>query len=541
MLNGPQYSEYERFSAVDLAERSLPIRLIKGSLVRSTRNIRFGRIRSTPKPIALKYPMNETVANLEPSEVWTCFEKLNAVPRPSKKEERVIAFAKKFGEDLGLETIVDPAGNVIIRKLATAGKESVTPVILQAHLDMVHQKNADTDFDFNTQGIVSVVDGDWVKAKGTTLGADNGMGVASIMAVLQSDSISHGPLEALFTIDEETGMTGAMNLQPGLLQGKLLLNTDTEEDGELTIGCAGGVDSTVHWEYEQEEVTEGGFNISITGLKGGHSGVDIHLGRGNANKLMNRVLMAVNAAVPIRISALRGGSLRNAIPRESFAHITFDMARLDDFVDAFDQVVQEIKFERAISEPDLTITQVKAYPAATTQHTMSYEDEEKLYRLIDAAPNGVDRMSESVPGMVETSTNLAKVEVSDGTATVHFLTRSSVESARDALSGRIENLFELVGISCVHSGDYPGWEPKADSKIVSQMKQIYENLFGKPATISAIHAGLECGIIGSHYPDLDMVSFGPTIRHPHSPDEKVHIESVQRYWKFLTAVLESVT
>ncbi len=481
--------------------------------------------------------MNQEVAALHPTEIWTCFEELNAVPRPSKKEERVIAFMKKFGEDLGLETIVDPVGNVIIRKPATAGKEGVTPVVLQGHLDMVHQKNSATEFDFETQGIESWIDGDWVKARGTTLGADNGIGSASVMAVLKSDSISHGPIEGLFTIDEETGMTGAMHLQEGLLQGKILLNTDTEDEGELCIGCAGGVDSTAQWKYAQEDNNHRAYQLSVTGLRGGHSGCDIHLGRGNANKLMNRVLFQLSQSSPIRIASVVGGSLRNAIPRESFAVIAFQDDQKEVVNQILAKITAEIQAERKTSEPDLNI---ELKPSGNVTRVMTETDQATFLNLVYASPNGVDRMSEDIADLVETSTNLSKIEVSNGEASFQFLTRSSVETAREELAQRIKSIFELGGARVEHSGRYPGWKPNAKSKILDQMKTVYQELFSKLPVVNAVHAGLECGIIGSHYPGMDMISFGPTIKNPHSPDEKCHIESVGLYWKYLIAVLESI-
>ncbi len=481
--------------------------------------------------------MNQEVADLHPTEIWTCFEELNAVPRPSKKEERIIAFMKKFGEDLGLETIVDPVGNVIIRKPATDGKETVTPVVLQGHLDMVHQKNSATEFDFEAQGIESWIDGDWVKAKGTTLGADNGIGSASIMAVLKSGSISHGPIEGLFTIDEETGMTGAMHLQEGLLQGKILLNTDTEDEGELCIGCAGGVDSTAQWKYSQEDNKHPTYQLSVTGLRGGHSGCDIHLGRGNANKLMNRVLFHLTQLAPVRIASVVGGSLRNAIPRESFAVITFDENQKETVDKTLAKITAEIQAERKTSEPGLKI---ELKPTDIVSQVMTATDQTTFLNLVYASPNGVDRMSEDIADLVETSTNLSKIELADGEASFQFLTRSSVETAREDLAQRIQSIFELAGGQVEHSGRYPGWKPNAESKILHQMKTVYQDLFGNLPTVNAVHAGLECGIIGSHYPDMDMISFGPTIKNPHSPDEKCNIESVGLYWKYLIAVLESI-
>ena len=481
--------------------------------------------------------MNNNVGQLAPSEVWTWFEKLNEVPRPSKKEERVIAFIQSVGAELGLETITDDAGNVIIRKPATSGKEGVTPVILQAHLDMVHQKNSDTEFDFDTQGIESWIDGDWVKAKGTTLGADNGMGVASILAVLSSTDLEHGPIEGLFTIDEETGMTGAFELQPGLLQGKILLNTDTEDEGELTIGCAGGIDSTVVVDCKSQAPSAGTWlKVSATGLRGGHSGCEIHLGRGNANKIMNRILLEnQNADIQVEIGSIRGGSLRNAIPRESFAvvNVTDEAA----FKKQVGETVAAIQKELGDADPELV---VEIESATATAEVIEASFQKTLLAAIEDSPCGVIKMSEQVEGLVETSTSLSLVGIDAKTATIEFLTRSSVESAKGGVTNQIEAAFASTAAKANHSGNYPGWEPNADSKTLGLMKNIYQEMFGKEAHVSAVHAGLECGIIGSHYPGLDMVSLGPTIKNPHSPDEMCHIESVEKYWRYLGEILKRI-
>ncbi len=481
--------------------------------------------------------MNNAVAQLAPSEVWTWFEKLNAVPRPSKKEERIIEFVRQAGEDLGLETKVDTAGNVIIRKPATAGKEDVTPLILQAHLDMVHQKNSDTEFDFDSQGIESWIDGDWVKAKGTTLGADNGMGAASILAVLASSQLKHGPLEALFTIDEETGMTGAFKLQPGLLQGKILLNTDTEDEGELTIGCAGGVDSSVSIDSQNKTPSTGTWlKLSVTGLSGGHSGCEIHLGRGNANKIMNRILWTCQqTGVEFEIASIHGGSLRNAIPRESFA--VLNVASKSSFKTTVDEIATTIQSELAKTETDLKVT-IESTEASDSVLDSSLQ--RSLLAAIYAAPCGVIRMSDQVDGLVETSTNLSLVNISSQQASIEFLSRSSVESAKKDLTNQIDATFAGIAAVVTHSGDYPGWTPNADSKTLGVMKDLYQEMFGKDAVVSAVHAGLECGIIGSHYPGLDMVSFGPTIKNPHSPDEMCHIPSVEKYWRYMAEVLKRI-
>ena len=481
--------------------------------------------------------MNNAVAQLAPSQIWTWFEKLNEVPRPSKKEERIIAFVRQAGEDMGLETIVDDAGNIIIRKPATAGKENVTPVALQAHLDMVHQKNSDTEFDFDSQGIESWIDGDWVKAKGTTLGADNGMGAASILAVLSADDIEHGPLEGLFTIDEETGMTGAFELQPGLLQAKILLNTDTEDEGELTIGCAGGTDSSVSIDCKSKTPGNGTWlKLSVTGLCGGHSGCEIHLGRGNANKIMNRILWTCQqSGVNFEVASINGGSLRNAIPRESFAIL--NAVSESEFRKTVDAIAATIKTELAKTESDLSI-EIESTEAADSVLEPSLQ--RSLLAAIYASPCGVIRMSDQVDGLVETSTNLSLVNIDSQKASIEFLSRSSVESAKTDVTNQIDATFSGIAATVTHSGDYPGWTPNADSKTLSLMKQIYREMFDEDAVVNAVHAGLECGIIGSHYPGLDMVSFGPTIKNPHSPDEKCHIASVEKYWRYMLEVLKRI-
>ena len=483
--------------------------------------------------------MNQDVAKLPPAVIWKRFEELNAVPRPSKKEERVIEFMKSFGEGLGLETIVDPVGNVIIRKPATAGMENRQGVILQAHLDMVHQKNADTKFDFETQGIESQIGDDgWVRANGTTLGADNGIGVASIMALLAADDVEHGPIEGLFTIDEETGMTGAFELQPGILTGTILLNTDTEDEGELCIGCAGGMNTNVSLAYTPTQIESGvALSISVTGLRGGHSGCEIHLGRGNANKIMNRLLWNTVQQFGLRIASIDGGSLRNAIPRESFATVVVDSDKADEFKLHVANLVSIIQTELIRTEPDLKVT-IQAAEAPT--EVMDSETQVKLTQSIYAAPCGVIRMSDEMPDLVETSTSLALVKVESGTAKIQFLTRSSVETARDDLANMIESTFRLAGAEVQHGERYPGWKPNADSKILDLMKQVYQDLFGVPPKVNAVHAGLECGIIGGVYPGLDMISFGPTIKNPHSPDEKCDIASVEKYWTYLLATLKQI-
>ena len=474
------------------------------------------------------------VRDLLPVELWNNFEDLNAVPRPSKKEERVIEFIKNFGLNLGLSTYVDPCGNVIIKKPASKGSENQKTVIIQSHLDMVHQKNADTEFDFLTQGIQSYIDGDWVTAKGTTLGADNGMGVATIMTLLASSTIQHPSIEALFTIDEETGMTGAFELEKGILEGEILLNLDTEDDDEFSIGCAGGIDTNTLKLYKQEKISGGiGFEIIVKGLKGGHSGMDIHLERGNANKIMNRILaLALN--YNLQLSQIDGGSLRNAIPRESVAKIVVDSK---DFLNQLDDLAAEIKSEFFKSEPDLII-EVNNIDSIT--HGLSKIDSNEVVNAIYSVFNGVFKMSQSIDGLVETSSSLARVILNEGSFITQSLQRSSVESSKVDIAKTIGASFLNIGAEVEHSGSYPGWAPNTDSEILDIMVSLYKNMFGSDPKVQACHAGLECGILNERYPGLDMISFGPTIKNPHSPDEKVHIASVQKFWSLFVEVLKVI-
>ena len=479
--------------------------------------------------------MNEAIRKLEPTAMWNNFADLNAVPRPSKKEERVIQFIKAFGEKLNLPTYVDEAGNVIIKKPATKGMEDRVTVVLQSHLDMVHQKNASTNFDFNTQGIEMLVDGDWVKANGTTLGADNGIGVASIMALLESTTIPHPSIEALFTIDEETGMTGALNLKGGLLDGSIMLNLDTEDDKELTIGCAGGIDVTANGKYEVSIPKNNvAFNVAIKGLRGGHSGMDIHKGRGNANKLMNRLLLSLTKDFQIEIASIDGGSLRNAIPRESISVITVSENNKDAFRKYISNFEAVLKLEYNTTDPNLiiAITEVE-----TPAHVLNADFQYKLLRSIYACPFGIYRMSPDIAGLVQTSNNVARVIVKDGVYQIQCLTRSSVDSEKIDLQNSITSAFELLGADISAAGSYPGWVPKPSSPIVKLMADLYKERFQTEAKVSACHAGLECGILGANYPDMEMISFGPNITGAHSPDEQVQISSVHKYWGLLLETL----
>jgi dipeptidase D len=484
--------------------------------------------------------MSVEIRQLEPKALWNKFADLNAVPRPSKKEERVIKFMKDFGQNLGLETIEDEVGNVIIRKPATLGMEDRKAIVMQSHLDMVHQKNNDTQFDFDTQGIDMYVDGDWVKAKGTTLGADNGLGVATIMAILESDTIAHPALEALFTIDEETGMTGAKGLKGGLLQGEILLNLDTEEDDEIGVGCAGGVDVTATRTYNEEANAEIklGFAIDVKGLQGGHSGMQIHEGLGNANKLMNRLLFDGFENYGLRISEIDGGSLRNAIPRESKALVAIDAVHEAKFISEMKSISNVIKTEFKTMEPDLEILITKT---ETPEKVMELGVQEGLTRALYAACNGVYRMSPDIPDLVETSNNIARVIVKDGHIKIGCLTRSSVESTKLDLANTLRATFELTGCEVEFSGDYPGWAPNMDSAILKVMVPIYERLNnGEKPHVAACHAGLECGILGTNYPEMDMISFGPNIKGAHSPDERAQISSAQKYWEFVLEILKHI-
>ncbi|MDT0645206.1 aminoacyl-histidine dipeptidase [Zunongwangia sp. F260] len=483
--------------------------------------------------------MNEEIRELEPRELWKNFADLNEVPRASKKEEQVIEFIKNFGNNLNLETLVDDTGNVVIRKTATAGLEDRKPVVLQSHLDMVHQKNNDTKFDFATQGIEMYVDEDWVRAKGTTLGADNGLGVATIMAILESKEIEHPAMEALFTIDEETGMTGAKGLDPDLLKGEILLNLDTEEDDEIGIGCAGGVDITAIREYEQENTPENsvGYLISVKGLKGGHSGMDIDKGLGNANKLITRVLYDSFRDYGLRLSTLHGGGLRNAIPREAEAVVVVDKSDIEPFLNENLILIDDIKAEYKSLEPNLDIS---ISEADVPEHVMKVEDQQDLLKAVSTAHNGVYRMSPEIEGLVEASNNIARISVEDGRVEVNCLTRSSVESSRNDLSNSVEAAFELAKFKVKLSGEYPGWAPNRESEVLKVVDETYQKLNGEKAKIEACHAGLECGIIGNHYPHMDMVSFGPTIRGAHSPDERASISSAKKYYKLVLEVLKNI-
>ncbi len=482
--------------------------------------------------------MSNEIVGLEPKAVWENFYKLTQVPRPSKKEEKIQAFMVNFGKNLGLVTEKDSVGNVLIRKPATPGMENRKGIIFQGHLDMVPQKNNGTVHDFENDPIDAWIDGEWVRARGTTLGADNGMGVACAMTVLAAKDLVHGPLEALFTCDEETGMTGAMGLKPNWLKGEILLNMDSEEEGELYVGCAGGVNADIEFEYDEVIVPQGvtPLKLVISGLRGGHSGLEINQGRGNANKLIIRFLKYATRELDARLAEINGGGMRNAIPREAYAVVLVPDENVAQLKSAVSKYQSIYKYELGAIEPNLSFT------INETEIPESLIEERVQDDLIDsvyACPNGVIRMSDAMAGLVETSTNLSTVKSRKGVIFVKCLLRSSVESAKNDLVEMVDSVFALGGAMVSFDGDYPGWKPNMNSPILASMKEIYQNKFGKTPEILGIHAGLECGILGAAYPNWDMISFGPTMRSPHSPDERLFIPSVQKFWDFLVEVLKN--
>lgn len=483
--------------------------------------------------------MSEEIKNLEPKALWENFYKLTQIPRPSKHEDEIQAFAKKFGEDLGLETIKDEVGNIIIRKPATPGMEDRMGVILQAHLDMVPQKNSDTDHDFEKDPISTYIDGEWVKAKGTTLGADNGIGAAAAMTVLADKDLVHGPVEVLLTSDEETGMTGANGLKGGILKGDILMNLDSEDEGELYVGCAGGVDTVIEYSYTEEAVPAGvkAFEIVVKGLKGGHSGMDIILNRGNANKIMNIVLSQAAERCGLRLASINGGSLRNAIPRESFAQVVVPEENMKMFKTLVKELALIIQDEFSESDPELMIiyNEIET-PASVIDNDTALA----LYRGIANCPNGVKAMSEDFEGVVEVSSNLAVVKSENGKINIGSLQRGSDDEGKDVLAAEIAKAFADQGAKTQHEGAYPGWKPNPASKALALMSNVYNEMYGKTPEIKVVHAGLECGILGAAYPNWDMISFGPTIRFPHSPDEKVNHETVGMFYDFLVGALKNV-
>ena len=482
--------------------------------------------------------MSAEIKDLSPKHVWGYFYELTRIPRPTGHMEAVTRFMTAFGEGLGLETLQDEVGNVLIRKPATPGMEGHKTVTLQAHLDMVPQKNASTRHDFEKDPIDAYIDGEWVTARDTTLGADDGMGVALAMAVLADKSLRHGPIEALFTIDEEQAMDGAFGLKPNFLKGDILLNCDSEKEGELFVGCAGGADMNISFQFKEDTyIPEGdvAVKVSLTGLKGGHSGVDIHLGRANANKLMFRFLKEAVRDYGARLASVEGGSLRNAIPREAFAVVTIPGDNVEALWELVADYQDTFREEYKGIEEGIHFTAEMAELPATL---IPEEIQDDFINAIEGCQNGVISMLHDFPGTVESSSNLAVVRTSNELIEISILVRSSSESRKYAICSSLESIFALAGAKVEETGGYNGWQPDIDSPILRLARTTYKDIFGKEPEVKVMHAGLECGIIQGAYPKMDMISIGPDLEHPHSPDERVNIQSVEKVWKFITTTLE---
>jgi dipeptidase D len=482
--------------------------------------------------------MAKKITDLQPDRIWKHFYDLTQIPRPSGHEGKVIEHIRKFAESHNLQYSIDEAGNILIRKEAGKDKLNSKKIVLQSHVDMVPQKNSDKNHDFVTDPIETIVEIDWVKANKTTLGADNGIGVAAILSVLESEKINHGPIEALFTISEETGMDGAFGMKPNILTSDILLNLDSEEEGELIVGCAGGLDANMFMTYTKEfPQNVDFFSIELKGLKGGHSGVDINLGRGNANILLVQLLLVLQKDCKIRLASFSGGNLRNAIPREARALIGIK----SDKVEKLQTIVREyIKLLHSKFEGIEEGIKVDLSSVEYTGTVMPTSKQDKILNALNDCPNGVIRMSPSISDVVQTSSNLAIVKIDEGNCEVKCLLRSSDDLEKNQLADKIEKIFKSAEAEINFVGSYPGWNPDMNSFILLKSKEIYKSLFKKDPEVKVIHAGLECGIIGGVYTNMEMISFGPTIKYPHSPDEKVHIGSVQKFWDFLVKLLESV-
>lgn len=483
--------------------------------------------------------MNEEILKLEPTIVWSYFSEILEIPRPSKKEEKIVEYLLNFGKKHNLETLQDEVGNVLIRKSATEGMENRQSVVLQSHIDMVCEKNSDKVHNFDKDPIESLIENGWVTANGTTLGADDGIGIAAQLAILASGEIIHGPIECLFTIDEETGLTGAFGLQSGFLKSKVLLNLDSEDDGQIFIGCAGGQDTIAWLPYDKVEIPVEyiSFKIMVSGLKGGHSGDEINQNRGNANKILNRFLWANLNDLDIKVNNFDGGNLRNAIAREAFAIIMVPNDKSDEIKTRISVFEKDVRAEYHISEPDLKIS---IDNSENPEFVVDGESTEELLNAIYACPHGVIAMSQDIEDFVETSTNLASVKFQEDEVLITTSQRSSIESAKFDISAMVASVFKLAGGRVEHTDGYPGWKPNANSKIVAQTAEAYERLFNKKPEVLAIHAGLECGLIGDKYPDMDMTSYGPTIKRAHSPDEKIEIETVDKFWKLTLDILKNI-
>ncbi len=477
---------------------------------------------------------------LEPAIVWSYFDEICKIPRRSSKEEKIIEYLVNFGNSHKLETVTDEVGNVLIRKPASKGHEKRKTVCLQSHVDMVAEKNSNSNHNFDTDPILPFVDGDWVKARETTLGADNGIGIASQLAILADSKLEHGPVECLFTVEEELGLKGAFHLKPDFLRSHILINLDSEDEGELFIGCAGGIDTVANLACKTRKVPADSvaFRIEVSGLKGGHSGDDINKFRGNSIKILNRFLWTVSRRMPVRIAAFEGGNLRNAIPREAYAIVTTGKSKTALLEDEFRQFSIAIKSEQSMNEPDLRL-EIKS--ADLPDQVLKRKSQRRILNLLYGIPHGVISMSKSIKDLVETSTNLASVKFSSiQTYTISTSQRSSVESEKDNIANTVNSIFKLAKADIEHSAGYPGWEPNTDSEVLRVTVDSYKKLFGNEPLVKAVHAGLECGLFLKKYPDLDMISFGPTIRGAHSPDEKVEINSVKKYWDLLLDILVNI-
>lgn len=476
--------------------------------------------------------MNEEMLNLKPSKVFYYFNEITKIPHPSKKEARISEWLEQTGKALGLPTKRDKVGNVLISKPATPGKENVTPVIFQAHMDMVCEKNNDTNFDFDKDAIQTYVDGEWLKAKGTTLGADDGIGVAMALAILDDKELQHGPIECLFTIDEETGLTGANALEAGFMKGKMLINLDSEDEGQFFIGCAGGQDTVATLDCDYEDLTEDSafYKITVKGLQGGHSGDDINKGRGNAVKLLTRILWNAYCDYDLRILDVQAGNLRNAIAREGYAIVAVPSANAESWT-AYVQEMDKI-YKDEFHTTDAGV-QVILEPADKNTKALEESFQIDLLNALMVCPHGVVAMSQDIPGFVETSTNLASVKKEGDKITITTSQRSSVESRKQAIVDKVSTVFWMIGADVISSDGYPGWNPNPDSQVLRVLVDAYKNLFHKDPQVLAIHAGLECGLFSEKYPELDMVSIGPTLRGVHSPDEKLEIKTVQMCWDLL--------
>lgn len=480
------------------------------------------------------------ITDLEPKRLWKQFYDICQVPRPSKKEGKMIEFLQNFGKQHNLDTMTDAAGNVLIRKPATPGYENKPTIVLQSHMDMVCEKNSDTKHNFDTDPIQTWIDGEWVKAKGTTLGGDDGIGCATELAILAADDLKHPALECLFTVDEETGLTGAFALDPNLLKGDMLINLDSEDDGQFFIGCAGGIDTTVTFDYKTEKMPEGlfYFELKVNGLKGGHSGGDIHLYRGNANKVLNRFMWMTMQATDLRVSEISGGNLRNAIAREARAVCAVPMEYKHTLVSEVNKYLATVKGELSIADPDVNV-EINSVERPATM--IDADTTRRLIQALYACPHGVIRMSDELQGIVETSTNLAAVKmIENNQILVTTSQRSLTDSSKRDIANMVEIVFTMAGAKATHGDGYPGWKPNPNSKIANALAATYKKLFNKEPQILAIHAGLECGLFLEKYPNLDMVSVGPTMVGVHSPDEKLHIPAVQDFWKMICYVLENI-